>query len=101
MSFRATKFVRQLRGLSPTEKAVAFVHADHDNHKGDGASASMSTVAAETGIKNRETASRITSRLVKKGILVPRKPVTKEQGIPTVYDFNYDLKTCDSGRANL
>jgi hypothetical protein len=97
MSVKATAFVCELRGLSPSEKAVAFVLARHDDHKrGAGSWPSMSTVRDEAGLENRETASRITKRLVEKGILVPQKPVTKEQGKPTVYHFNYDLETCDS-----
>lgn len=55
----------------------------------------MSTVGDEAGLENRKTASRITKRLVQKGILIPKMPVTKKQGIPTVYQFNYDLETCD------
>jgi len=96
MSVRATNFVRQLRGLDPTEKSVAYTLADHDNHRGGGSWPSMSTVASEAGLEKRETASRITKRLVEKGILLPHKPVTTKQGKPTVYRFNYDLETCDS-----
>lgn len=96
MSVRATNFIRRLRGLSPEEKAVAFVLADHDSHKGDGAYPSMKTVAGEAGLKNRETASRITKRLVQKKIFVPNEPSTREQGRPTVYHPNYDAQTCDS-----
>jgi hypothetical protein len=96
MSFHATKFVRQLRGLSPEEKAVAFVLADHDDHKGNGAYPSMETVAREAGLKRRETASRITARLVRKGIFLPAEPPTREQGRPTVYRPNYAFETCDS-----
>jgi hypothetical protein len=72
MSVRATNFVRRLRGLSPEEKAVAFVLADHDNHKGDGAYPSMKTVAQEAGLKNRETASRIAKRLGAEKIFSPQ-----------------------------
>lgn len=96
MSVRATNFVRQLRGLSPEEKAVAFVLADHDSHKGNGAYPSMTTVAQEAGLKNRETASRITKRLVQKQIFLPNEPTTREQGRPTVYHPNYGAGTCDS-----
>jgi hypothetical protein len=96
MSIKATNFVRRLGGLTPMEKLIGLLMADHDDHKGGGAYPGMSTIAEEAGLKNRETASRITNRLVKRGILVPREPVTKEQGKPTVYRFNYNLQTCDS-----
>jgi hypothetical protein len=96
MSVRATNFVRRLRGLSPEEKAVAFVLADHDSHKGDGSYPSMKTVAMEAGLKNRETASRITKRLVQKKIFLSDEPSKREQGRPTVYRLNYSLETCDS-----
>jgi hypothetical protein len=92
MSIRATNFVRRLRGLSPVEKAVAFVIGDHDDHKGGGAYPSMATVADEAGLKNRETASRATTRLVEKKVLIPQE----EDGKPTLYRFNYTLQTCDS-----
>jgi hypothetical protein len=96
MSVRATSFVLNLRGLSPTEKAVALVLAGHDSYKGHGAYPSMSTVAAEAGLKNRETASRITKRLVEKKVVLPDEPSRPEQGRPTVFRFNYDLATRDS-----
>lgn len=96
VSIRATNFVRRLRGLSPEEKAVAFVLADHDNHKGEGSYPSMTTVAIEAGLKNRETASRITKRLAQKKIFVSDEPSKREQGVPTVYRPNYALETCDS-----
>jgi len=87
VSIRATNFVRRLRGLTPAEKAVAFVLADHDDHKGGGIYASMSTVAEEAGLENRETASRVTGRLVEKGIFLARPA----KGKPTLYRVNYDL----------
>src|SRR6267154_3168443 len=92
MSIRATNFVRGLRGLSPVEKSVAFVLADHDNYKGHGSYPSMAVVADESGLRNRETASRVTGRLVGKKILVPHET----RGRPTVYHFNYCLQTGDS-----
>ena len=94
MSFRATKFVRQLRGLSAVEKAVAFVVADHDNHRGGGANPSMATIAEESGIENRETASRIMARLVAYKVIQAPQPSKGRK--PTVYFFNYEIANCDS-----
>lgn len=92
MSVRATNFVRGLRGLSPMEKLIGLVMADHDDHRGSGAYPGMTTVADEAGLKNRETASRITGRLVEKSVLIREK----QSGRPTVYRFNYNRQTCDS-----
>ena len=94
MSIRATNFVRHLRGLSTTEKAVAFVLADHDSHKGNGSFPSMSTVAMEAGLENRESASRITKRLVDRKILLSDNPSGGRK--PTVYRFNFGLSNRDS-----
>jgi len=94
MSIRATNFVRGLRGLSPSEKAVAFVLADHDDHKGGrGSFPSMSTVAQEAGLQDRETASRITKRLADFRIILTDNPSRGRK--PTVYRFNFDLSNRD------
>lgn len=96
MSIRATNFVRRLRGLSVSEKSVAFVFADHDNHKGGGAYPSMETVAEEAGLRSRETAYRITQRLVERNVLISGNPDRKRRGrTPTVYHFNFNRPNCD------
>jgi hypothetical protein len=92
MSIKATTFVRRLRGLTMAEKAIAFVLADHEHHKTGRIFPSMSTVAREAGAENRETASRITKRLVEKKVFLPEE----QTGKPTVYRVNYALPTCDS-----
>ena len=57
------------------EKAVAFiVVGDHDNYKGGGANPSMATIAEESGIENRETASRVMTRLVAYQVLHAPQP---------------------------
>lgn len=90
MSIRATNLVRGLRGLSPSEKAVAFVLADHDDHRGGrGSFPSMSTVAEEAGLQDRETASRITKRLADFGIILTDNPSRGRK--PTVYRFNFGV----------
>jgi hypothetical protein len=96
MSVKATNFVRSLRGLTQSEKLVAFVLADHDSHKGSGAYPSMQTVAHESGLKDRETASRITSRLVSASLLLTDSRSKGGRGKTTIYRFNYSLENCDS-----
>ncbi len=93
MSVRATNHVRSLRGLSPVEKAVAFVFADHDSHYGKGSFPGMQTVAEESGLNDRETASRVTKRLVAKGVIVPDQMSKGGRGVTTVYRFPIN---CDS-----
>jgi Helix-turn-helix domain len=94
MSVRATNHVRRLRGLSAVEKAVSFVVADHDNHKGGGANPSMTTIAEESGIENRETASRVMARLVAYKVIQAPQPSKGRR--PSVYFFNYEIANCDS-----
>ena len=93
MSVRATNHVRSLRGLSTVEKAVAFVFADHDSHYGKGSFPGMQTVAEEAGLNDRETASRVTKRLVAKGVMVPDQMSKGGRGVTTVYRFPIN---CDS-----
>jgi hypothetical protein len=66
MSVRATNFVRRLRGLTPSLKTVAFVLADHDDHRGGGSYPSMLTVAQESGFAFRQNASDAVQVLAKK-----------------------------------
>jgi hypothetical protein len=94
VSIKATNFVRGLRGLSATEKAVAFVAADHANHKTGEITISMATIAEESGIENRETASRIMARLVAYKVIQAPQPSKGRK--PTVYFFNYEIANCDS-----
>ncbi|HXE32769.1 MAG TPA: helix-turn-helix domain-containing protein [Verrucomicrobiae bacterium] len=97
MSVRATNHVRRLGGLTPREKLVAFVLADHAHKVTGEIFPSMSTVAREAGLGpgSRAAASRIVQRLVKRGVLIPQKAVTRTQGKPTVYHINYAVKACD------
>lgn len=94
MSVKATNFVRRLRGLSPTEKVVAFVMAGHDDHKGGGCYASNTTIAEEAGFAFRQTASDIVQQL--KSYKVIHSAKQSEGGRPTVWHFNYDLASSDS-----
>jgi hypothetical protein len=97
MSVQATNFVRRLRGLDITEKAVAMILADHDSYKGLGSFPAMSTLAAESGIRNRQTASDVVRRLLSKGVITTEKVSRGGRGKTTVYRFNYSLINCNSG----
>ena len=69
MNIRAAKFVQSLRGLTVPERSVAqniTLHADYQKAE---ATMSMTTLAEESGLKNRETASRVTKRLESYGII--------------------------------
>jgi Helix-turn-helix domain len=79
--------VRRLRGLTPTEKAVAFVMADHEDQGAvRGSYPSMSTVAKESGLQGRETASRIVKRLVECKVI--GSDLVSKGRKTTVYRFN-------------
>lgn len=91
MNIRANNFVRSLRGLSPQEKSVAYTIASHADYLKCECTASMSTIATESGFKNRETASRITKRLeIDYGVI---KAVGAHSGgkIPTTYTFTMEV----------
>jgi helix-turn-helix protein len=96
MSVKATNFVRRIRGLSPGEKCVAFVLADHADHKGGGSFASMTTVAEEAGLAHRQNASEYVQSLENKGIIFTREK--SKGGKPTIWHFNYDLEDSASVR---
>lgn len=93
MNIRATILVRARRDLSPSEKAVAFVFASHDDGQQEGAHPSMKTVAEEAGLQNRESASRITKRLVERGIIFADSPSKGRKC--TTYRFSSDLANRD------
>src|SRR3984893_18743581 len=87
VSVRATNFVRRLRGLTITEKAVAMILADHDSHKGDGSFPGMTTLADESCLKNRQTATEVVKRLVAKGVISTDSLSRGGRGKTTVYRF--------------
>jgi len=74
MSYKIANFIASLRSLTPSEKAVAFVIANHAGHDGRNAYPSMSTVAKEAGLKHRQSASKIVQRLLE-------KPTEEEAGL--------------------
>ena len=90
MNIRAAKFVQNLRGLTCPEIAVAHNMAAHADFKNAEATMSMTTLAKESGLKNRETASRITKRLETFGILRAVGPRTGGE-MPTKYAFTFTV----------
>jgi Helix-turn-helix domain len=101
MSFQATKFVRGLRGLTPGEKAVAFVLADHANQYGGHSFPSMDLIADEAGFKDRRSAQRYVRRLEEKKVVIAMTPKTGGHGhdTATVYKLDFDYEPamrCDS-----
>jgi hypothetical protein len=95
MSVKATNFVRRLRGLTLTEKAVAMILADHDSHKGEGSFPGMTTVAVEASLKHRQTATDVVKRLAAKGVITTDNLSKGGRGKTTVYRFNYTLTNCN------
>jgi hypothetical protein len=89
VSIRATNFVRGLRGLSPTEKAVAFVAADHAHHKTGAITISMTTLAEESGFTFRQNVNQVMKRLVERKVFLTPKP--SKGRTSTVYFVNYEL----------
>lgn len=71
MNIKAAKRVQNRRDLSLAEKAVAYAMAVHASYEQAEANMSMTLLAAESGLKNRETASRIVERLEAKRIIAP------------------------------
>jgi hypothetical protein len=100
MSFQATKFVRALRGLTPAEKAVAFVLADHANQYGGNSYPSMDLIAEEAGFKDRRSAQRYMRRLEEKKVVVAMSPKTGGHGhdTATIYKLDFAMR-CDSTAA--
>ena len=78
-----TKFVLDLRGLTTSEKAVALSIAFHADADGANSDPSMSTIATESGYKNRQNARRVVRRLEAKGVIVAE---CRDQ--ITMYRFN-------------
>jgi hypothetical protein len=101
MSYLAMNYVLHLEGLTPVEKACAFVLACHQGNKGRGAYIGMTTLAKESGLKNRETASRVARRLVEKGVIFPVGDVSKGGFGPmrtTTYFINCGKHVRSSGK---
>jgi hypothetical protein len=97
VSIRAAVFVSRLRGLPPAEKLIALLIAIHANPKSELSWPSMSTLAEESGLKNRETASRIVKRILAKRVIEISGPISAGgKGRTTAYKINYAFRNCDS-----
>lgn len=96
MNIKAAKFVQNLRGLKPSEKAVALNIAVHADVKNCEATMSMKTLADESGLRKRETASRIVKKL--ETIYGVIQAVGSRSGgkRPTKYTFTFAVNR-DSG----
>ena len=70
MSWELTKLVLSRRDLTPTEKAVAHCLAFHAPRNGT-AYPSMTTIAEESGLADRQSAQKVVRRLEKKGVVYP------------------------------
>jgi hypothetical protein len=89
MSVRAVAFVADFEGLTIAERCVAFVLARYASHPDALTWPSMNTVAKKASLKNRQTASDITSRLVQKGVLTIHTLSKGGRKNPTKYQFNF------------
>ena len=90
MNIRAAKFIQTLRGLSSVEIAIALNLAVHADFNTAIAFMSMTTLAAESGLQNRQTASLNVARLESYGII---RVVGKRSGgrVPTKYQFTFKV----------
>jgi hypothetical protein len=97
MNIRAAKFVQDLRGLTLSEKSVAQAMAVHADFAKAEATMSMTLLAAEAGLKSRETASRVVKRLEERGIIVAVEGSHSKGGRSktTTYAFTFAVN-CDS-----
>jgi hypothetical protein len=105
MNIRAAKFVQNLRGLSAVEKSIAYSIAVHADYKNCQANMSMQTLAEESGLKHRQAASQIVSRLLEYGIIHTigsrsggRKPSTYQFTFAVNRDCGITIKDEESNR---
>ena len=95
MSIRSTNFVRRLRGLDITERAVAFTLADHAAHPSGEICVGMQTIAEESSLANRQTASDVVGRLRELGVITTAQVSKGGRGNPTLYYMNFSLTGAD------
>jgi hypothetical protein len=89
MSYTVTKFVLDLAGLTPSEKAVAHSLAYHAHADGAESYPSMNTIATEAGLSDRRAAQRVVRRLEKKGVIVAE--TSKSGGRYKATHYRFDL----------
>jgi Helix-turn-helix domain len=90
MSFQATKFVINLRDLSPSQKAVAHAFAHHADQTGGNSFPAMETIASESGLKTRRGAQLVVRQLERMGIIIAETAKTGGRGrrTTTIYRLN-------------
>jgi Helix-turn-helix domain len=89
MSYTVTKFVLDLAGLTPSEKAVAHSLAYHAHADGAESYPSMNTIATEAGLSDRRAAQRVVRRLERKGLIVAE--TSKSGGRYKATHYRFDL----------
>jgi hypothetical protein len=87
MSWELTKYVLSRRDLDPTERAVAHCLAFHAPRNGY-AYPSMTTIAEESGLADRQSAQRVVRRLEKKGVVYAVGSKRGGRNNPTRYQFD-------------
>lgn len=95
MNIRAARFIQRVRGLQPSERIVLQNIACHADQKNAIATMSMTTLAEESGIKNRETASRIVKRLEENYGIIRAVSGTHSKGgsgQTTAFQFTFTVK---------
>jgi hypothetical protein len=88
MSYTVTKFVLDLCGLTPSEKAVAHSLAYHAHVDGTESYPAMERIAAEAGLSDRRCAQRIVRQLETKGVIVATTSKMGGRNKGTHYRFN-------------
>jgi Helix-turn-helix domain len=86
VSWELTKLVLSHTDLDPTERAVAHCLAFHAPRNGS-AYPSMTTIALESGLADRQSAQRVVRRLERKGIVFAVSPKKGGRNNPTRYQF--------------
>jgi hypothetical protein len=91
VNIRAAKFVQSLRGLNPTEKCLLQNMAIHaDVHKCE-ATMSMTTLAAESGLAKRETASRNVTTMEEVYGVIRTVGLKSAGGKTSTYTFTFQV----------
>jgi hypothetical protein len=91
MSYQATKFVIDLRNLTPSQKAVAHAFAHHADQTGGNSFPAMETIASESGLKTRRGAQLVVRQLERMGIIIAETAKTGGRGRRTTTIYRLDM----------
>lgn len=69
MSYQATGRVLRWRRLTPSEKAVAYTIAHHENSESGVCTAANGTIAIESGYKDVDSVKKVIRKLKKKRVI--------------------------------